>query len=145
VARQLAKEKSSVTNFAALLAFKDRVVASKLELYGLLMKIKRSGKRIYGISAPSRASTLINYAGLDDGIIDCVVEVTGSYKTGNYIPGKIIPILPEEKLFRDQPEYALLLSWHIADELMPKLKAKGFKGDFILPLPRPVIIKNSRV
>ena len=145
VGKLLAKEKKSVTDYRALLAFKNRVVASKLELYALLTKIKKGNKRIYGISAPSRASTLINYVGLDDGIIDCVVEVTGSYKTGNYIPGKIIPILPEEKLFRDQPEYALLLSWHIAGELMPKLKAKGFKGDFIIPLPRPVIIKNSHV
>jgi hypothetical protein len=93
----LAKEKKSVTDYRALLAFKDRVVRSKLELYALLKKIKKGNKRIWGISAPSRASTLINYVGLDDGIIDCVVEVTGSYKTGNYIPGKIIPILAEEQ------------------------------------------------
>jgi hypothetical protein len=39
----------------------------------------------------------------------------------------------------------MILSWHIADELIPKLKAKGFKGNFIVPLPRPVIIKNRSV
>jgi hypothetical protein len=46
----------------------------------------------------------------------------------------------ESRLFEDQPEYALLLSWHIADELTVKLKEKGFKGDFIIPLPRPRIV-----
>jgi hypothetical protein len=33
----------------------------------------------------------------------------------------------------------MLLSWHIADELMPKLAARGFKGKFIIPLPEPRI------
>jgi len=32
------------------------------------------------------------------------------------------------------------LSWHIADELMPKLTEKGFKGDFIVPLPEARIV-----
>ena len=106
----------------------------------LLADIKKRGKRIFGISAPSRASTLINYLGLDQDILDCVVEIKGSYKIGKYIPGTLIPILDEQELYAKQPEYALLLSWHISKELMPKLKAKGFKGKFIIPLPKPRII-----
>ncbi|OQW91351.1 MAG: methyltransferase [Thiotrichaceae bacterium IS1] len=125
-----------------LQAFKNRVIASKLELYALLADIKKRGQRIYGISAPSRASTLVNYVGLDDGLLDCVLEVPGSYKIGKYMPGTLIPVLEETKLFTDQPEYALILSWHIADELLPKLKQKGFKGDYIIPLPVPTVVKN---
>ena len=92
--------------------------------------------------APSRASTLITYVGLDDGIVDCVLEVKGSQKVGKYMPGTLIPVLDEGKLFEDQPEYALLLSWHIADELMPKLTQKGFKGNYIVPLPKPRVVKG---
>src|SRR4249920_405502 len=106
-----------------LRSFRSRVVQSKLDLYSLLKEIKARGHRVYGIGAPSRASTLINYVGLDDGILDCVLEIKGSYKIGKYIPGTLIPVLEESRLFSDQPEYALLLSWHIADELMPKLSA----------------------
>ena len=80
--------------------------------------------------------------GIDDGILDCVLEVKGSHKIGKYIPGTLIPVLEESKIFEDEPEYALFLSWHIADEIIPKLKQKGFKGSFILPLPNPRIIKN---
>jgi hypothetical protein len=116
------------------------VVLSKLQLYSLLLEIKDKGERVYGISAPSRASTLINYVGLDDGIIDCVLEIKDSYKIGSYIPGTIIPILEESLLFDDQPEYAIIFSWHIADELIPKLKQKGYKGKFIIPLPVPKIV-----
>ena len=145
VAKILEAEKPVVLNKAKLLEFKERVVISKLELYELLLNIKKERKRIYGISAPSRASTLINYTSLDDGILDCVVEIKGSHKIGKYMPGTTIPVIEESKLFEDMPEYALILSWHIADELAPKLKAKGFKGDFIIPLPKPVVLKNADV
>jgi len=125
--------------------FRERVVRSKLELYELLDQIKRGGRRLYGISAPSRASTLINYVGLDDGILDCVLEIKGSKKIGKYIPGTRIPVLEESKLYTDQPPLVLLLSWHIASELCYNLKHQGYKGDFIVPLPKPRVIKNNEV
>jgi len=137
----LDKEKSTILDKEKLLEFKERVVASKLELYSLLSDIKKQGKRIYGIGAPSRASTLINYVGLDDGILDYVLEIKDSHKIGKYMPGTLIPVVEETKLFEDQPEYALFLSWHIADELANKLKDKGFKGEFIVPLPHPRVLK----
>lgn len=142
VAKILSKEKELVTNMKNMLKFRDKVVLSKLELSKLLFDLKRKGKRIFGISAPSRASTLINYVGLDQDILDCVVEVKGSYKIGKYIPGTLIPVIDEKELYSKQPEYALLLSWHIASELVPKLKANGFKGSFIIPLPRPRVVKK---
>ena len=137
---EMLKKEAGALDAEQLTRFKDRVVESKLELYGLLRDIKRQGQRIYGIGAPSRASTLINYVGLDDGILDCVLEVPGSLKIGKYMPGTLIPVLEESRLYADQPQYALLLSWHIADELIPKLREKGYKGRYICPLPTPTII-----
>lgn len=120
--------------------FEKNVLASKLDLLSMLKEIKQSEKSIFGISAPSRASTLINYCGIDNGILDCVCEVSGSYKIGKYIPGTIIPVVDEKRLFEEQPDYALLLSWHIADELIPKLRKNGYRGQFIVPLPTPKIV-----
>jgi hypothetical protein len=104
-----------------------------------LSDLKRSGNRIFGVGAPSRASTLTTYVGLDDSTIDCVVEVQGSHKLDKYMPGTRIPVLNEEKLYREQPQYALLLSWHIADELMEALRKHGYRGKFIIPLSEPRI------
>ncbi len=137
----LSREKKQLSGKNSIEKFKHRTTLSKLELMKLLLKIKKKRQHIYGIGAPSRASTLINYIGIDEGILDCVLEVAGSYKTGKYIPGTLIPVLDETKLYKDQPEYALLLSWHIAQELIPKLKQKGYKGKFIVPLPKAKIIK----
>ena len=140
VAAMLQDEETVGVGFERLGAFSRDVMLSKLALYALLSDLKKSGARIYGIGAPSRASTLINYVGLDDQILDCVLEVPGSYKNNKYMPGTLIPVTEEARLFSDQPEYALLLSWHIAEELMPKLREKGFGGKFIVPLPNPRIV-----
>jgi hypothetical protein len=66
-----------------------------------------------------------------------VAEIKGSLKIGKYMPGTNVPVVEESRLFEDQPDYALILSWHIAEELMPKLREKGFAGRFIVPLPVP--------
>lgn len=120
--------------------FRSRVAQTKLDLLAMLADIKREGKRVYGLGAPSRATTLINYVGLDDFLIDCVLEISTSPKVGRFIPGTRIPVLDEARLFSDPPDYTLLLSWHIAPELTRKLRDKGYKGKFIVPLPHPMIM-----
>ena len=76
---------------------------------------------------------------MDQDIIDCVLEINGSYKIGNYIPGTKIPILDEKILAKEMPDFLILFSWHIKDELKKNLRKKGFKGKFIIPLPYPKI------
>jgi SAM-dependent methyltransferase len=135
VARMLDGEPHGNAMVRRLISFRHDVVLSKLRLLAMLRDLKENGARIAGISAPSRASTLVNYVGLDEGIIDYVCEVLGSLKVGKYLPGTRIPVVDESRLIADQPDCAVIFSWHIADELTPKLKAKGFRGQLITPLP----------
>jgi hypothetical protein len=120
--------------------FRRDVMLSKLRLLAMLADIKAAGGRVGGISAPSRASTLVTYVGLDDAVVDYVVEIKGSLKIGKYMPGTLIPVVEESRLFQDQPDYALIFSWHIAEELVPKLRERGYKGKFLVPLPEPRIL-----
>ena len=137
VQRMLAAEPRGEAMTARLAAFRRDVMLSKLRLLAMLRDLKEKGARIAGISAPSRASTLVNYVGLDDMLIDYVCEVPDSLKIGKYMPGTRIPVVDEARLFADQPDYAVIFSWHIADELAPKLRAKGYHGRMITPLPDP--------
>jgi len=126
-------------NWKTFDSFKKNVFKSKINLYSILKNIKKQNKKICGIGAPVRATTLINYVGLDENIIDYVLEIDGSKKIGNYIPGTKIPIFSEKRLYTDQPDYAVLFAWHLASELKKNLRKKGFKGKFIIPLPTPKI------
>lgn len=136
----LDEENKSVTKIKHFNEFKYNVLMSKLKLHKLLYEIKGKKQKIYGIGAPARGSTLIHYVGIDNDIVACSLEAEGSYKIGKYIPGTLIPVLGEDKFIQDQPDYLLLFSWHIAKELIPKIKQKGYKGKFIIPLPTPRIV-----
>ena len=120
--------------------FKNNVIESKVNLYNLLKKIRLNQKVIFGVGAPSRASTLVNYVGLNEDILKYILEIEGSYKIGKYMPGTNIPIISEKYLKKLKPDYLLILSWHISKQLIKKLKKKGFKGKFIIPLPKPKIV-----
>ena len=120
--------------------FKKQVVLSKINLYSLIQKLKAKNKIICGVGAPSRAATLVNYVGLDENIIECILEINGSHKIGKYMPGTRIPIVNEKLIKKYKPSYLLLLSWHIAKPLIRNFRKRGFNGKFIVPLPYPKII-----
>ena len=120
--------------------FRDKVYLSKINLLSKLHYLKANNKKIFAVGAPSRATTLVNFVGLNEDIIDCVCEVKGSHKINHYLPGTRIPIYQEDVIFKKKPDYLLLLSWHISSELILNLKKKGFKGKFIIPLPNVKII-----
>ena len=71
-----------------LAAFRNDVMLSKLRLYALIRDIKEKGGRIVGISAPSRASTLVNYVGLDEAIVEYVCEIEGRSRSANACPAR---------------------------------------------------------
>lgn len=104
-------------------------------LHQLLDEASAAGP-IYAVGAPTRATPLVNYAGLEK-YLTCTCEITGSEKIGATIPGTSVPIVDEVALFRDQPPYALLLAWDLESHLIPLLQRRGYKGTFIIPLPSP--------
>ncbi len=121
------------------LMFRASQAASSL--YKLLDDIHGVYGVVYGVGATTRATPLIHFAHIAK-FIDCVVEVKGSEKIGSVMPGTSIPILDEEILFSNQPSHVLLFSWHMADVLIPKLRESGYKGEIIIPLPVPRVVRD---
>lgn len=119
--------------------FRRRVIESKRALLELLVEARRDGP-IVGIGAPGRASTLLSFTGVTRDIVDSIVELPGSLKIGQYTPGTHISIVDESTLYERQPPHALVLSWHIADAVIPKIREKGYRGRLIVPLPEPYVI-----
>ena len=129
-----------IINKRNLKKFSIKVLDSKIKLLNLLNRIKNKNKTIYGVGAPSRAATLINYTGINHSLLKCICEISGSHKIGKFMPGTNIPILNEKIIFKKKPDYLLILSWHIFKDLKKIFKKKGYKGKFIIPLPSPKIL-----
>ena len=140
--KEIYKYEKKFLNYKYLSNFNFRVVSSKLNLIKILSNIKNKEKKsvIAGVSAPSRAATLINYVGLNEGIIKFILEIKGSHKIDCYMPGTKIPVIKESKEILKKTNYLILFSWHIAKELIKNLRNRGFKGKFIIPLPKPKIV-----
>ena len=138
VNKMIENEKKYI-NLEKLKLFSLEVENKKNKLFDLIKDLNLKKKKILGIGAAARASTLINSVGLNN-YIHKVLEVKGSKKIGFYMSGTKIPICDEEILYTEKPDYLVLLSWHISDIIIPKLRQKNFKGKFIIPLPEPKIL-----
>jgi len=119
--------------------FATRVENNKKDLRELLLKIKSEGKSIAGIGAPARSSTVLNFCKIDSKILDFIAE-KGILKIGKVTPGTHIEVVDDKTLIEKQPDYALLLSWHLKDNLIPKIRNDGYKGKIIVPLPKIEIL-----
>lgn len=106
----------------------ERVEQSRSRLHSMLETLERP---LWGIGAPSRAATLVQYTNIP---LDAVAEVPSSPKIGLYIPGTLVPVRDEAEM---DGKNAVVLSWHIASEVTENLRKKGYRGRFVVPLPRP--------
>lgn len=119
--------------------FAKKIYDNKNKLISLLSKIKADGHRIVGISAPARSSTILNFCNINSENLDYIAEKS-ILKIGKFTPGSHIKVVDDNQLVIDQPDFALLLSWHLSDSIVAKIRDDGFKGKIILPLPEPKII-----
>lgn len=125
--------------------FANRAKKARLEFMDFLIRTKKMGKHIVGNSCPARSSTLLNYYGVDKGLLSYLAEQPTSLKLNMYLPGKHIPIVNNQRLIDEQPDFVVILAWHYAKPIMEQLKARGLKSDFVIPLPDFKIVKNSEV
>jgi hypothetical protein len=119
--------------------FAADVAAHRRALTGLLAGLMREGVSIAGYGAPAKATTLLNYCGIDAGDLPYTVDKS-PLKCGLSMPGTHIPVLSVDTLLERQPAYVLILAWNFADEIMRQQSAyRGRGGRFIIPLPEPVV------
>ena len=121
--------------------FIKNVEKIKKELWELLVLKKYPAynfPKMVGFGAAAKGTVLLNYCGLNHNWIDYVVDGT-PYKQGKFVPGTKIPIYPEEKLLEEKPgTIVLILAWNFKEEIMKKLKGRGY--EFIIPIPKVEVV-----
>ena len=121
-----------------LSGFAQKVADSRDNMMERLVALKAQGKRVAGIGAPAKASTLLNYCKISTNLIEFVTDAAPS-KIGLYIPGMHVPVLAESALLERQPDYGILMAWNIKEELMSKFAPFEKRGGvFLVPIPELV-------
>lgn len=140
--RELAEKEQSdgLTRLDRYERFSRDVRAHRESLRDLLERYASEGKSLAAYGAPAKGSTLLNYCGIGTELVSFTVD-RNPLKVGSYMPGTHIPVLPVSTLVERQPDYALILAWNYADEIVrQQAEYRSAGGRFILPVPEPELI-----
>ncbi|MCL5018363.1 MAG: class I SAM-dependent methyltransferase [Candidatus Pacearchaeota archaeon] len=120
--------------------FADEVKVSKEKLSELLAHLKNERKRIVGYGASSKGTIVCNYCDIGTETLEYIADA--KHKVGKFSPGKHIPIVSQEEVFRkDNPDYALLfIPNHLKEVVGKEKKFLEQGGRFITHWPEPRII-----
>jgi hypothetical protein len=120
--------------------FARRVLGIRADLLALLDRLQAEGRSIAAYGASAKGSTLLNFYGLDSKRIGFVVD-RSTAKQGRFTPGTHLPIVAPEELMRRRPDYAVLLTWNFAEEILAQQQAyRDAGGRFIVPVPSVRVI-----
>lgn len=130
---------AGIHEYGTLQKFARRVQAHRGALRDFLGALKADGKRLAGISAPAKGSTLINYCGLGE-YLEFLTEAS-SRKLGRFAPGSCLPVLGDQALNDFSIDYGLILAWNFAQDIASRQTAFTSRGGQLLrPIPVPALV-----
>ncbi len=138
------EKEAKLDELETYLEFASRIESVKAKLLGILSNLKSEGKKVVGYGAPAKGNTILNYCQIGPDLLDYLAE-KNHLKIGLYSPGMHIPVVSEDQLLSDMPDYALLLAWNLLDEFLEHSEYICNGGKFIVPLPEPRIIDTNNL
>jgi len=95
--------------------FAQKVEKLKENSVSKIKSLKDEGKSIVGYGSPAKATTVLNYYGIDSESIDYIIE-DNEMKHGKLLPGVRIPIRGKNgSLDENPPDNILVLAWNFFD------------------------------
>lgn len=141
VAALLDKEISAgLTNISAYADFQQKALKVKLDIASFLIEQKRNERKVAAYGAAAKGNTLLNYCGIKKDLIQYVVDANPN-KQNKYLPASHIPVVNEEYLKNDKPDYVIIFPWNLRDEITVQLAyIKDWGGKFVIPVPELEIL-----
>lgn len=109
----------------------------KREFIDFLSEAKKSGKTVSALGASTKFNCILQFVGASTLYINQIGEVNPD-KFGKVTPGTGIPIVPEDEVLNNNPDYIIIGCYHFKDFFLalPKIQ-KYIKdgGTVVFPLP----------
>lgn len=120
--------------------FQEKAEKVKNDFVSFLIEAKNMNKKVIGFGAAAKGNTLINFSGIRADLISAVVD-SNPAKQGKYLPGSRIPIINEETMKKEKPDYLVILPWNLQKEISNKTKyIKEWNGKWVIALPELKIL-----
>jgi len=115
--------------------FQEHADKVKNDFLTFLLDAKLQGKTVAAYGAAAKGNTLMNYAGIRPDLISFVVDRNPA-KQGKFMPGSRIPIVDEEYLLQQTPDYVMILPWNLQNEIIKQLiYIREWGGKYVVAVP----------
>lgn len=117
------------------LQFQSNIDKHKEEFKGLLNHLNSNGQKVAGYGASTKGNVILQYCQINSEDIFAIAEVNPD-KFNCFTPASNIPILSEDSVFGEHPDYMVVLPWHFRDTIIQRESdylRRG--GKLIFPLP----------
>jgi len=115
--------------------FQQKALKIKLDLTEFLTTQKRAGKQIAAYGAAAKGNTLLNYCGIRSDLISYVADAN-PHKQGKWLPASHIPVVDEDKIKDEHPDFVMILPWNLKTEITNQLGyIKEWGGKFVMAIP----------
>ncbi len=120
--------------------FQERAQSIKNDFTDFLIRMRRNVKSVVGYGAAAKGNTLINFGGIRSDLLSWVVDRNPA-KCGKFLPGSRIPIVSEDFLHRERPDFIVILPWNIKSEVIEQLAyVRDWGGRFVCAVPKLVVL-----
>ncbi|HEX7376130.1 MAG TPA: class I SAM-dependent methyltransferase [Pirellulales bacterium] len=134
LARLLRAERDDGSNdVSAYRILAKRIERMKIDNLEFLENAHRARRRVFGMGAPVKGNTLLNYFGIGTRYLECLVE-KNELRRGLFSPGMHIPIRMEKDL-AEPPDIYYVLAWNFKKEILANNRELMQRGvEFFFPV-----------
>ncbi len=116
--------------------FQLKALKIKLDLTSFLIEQKRVGKKVAAYGAAAKGNTLLNYCGIKNDLVEYVIDAN-PHKQNKWMPASHIPVINEDHLKANRPDFVIILPWNLKDEIITQISyIKEWGGQFVVPIPK---------
>ena len=105
-----------ITSYDKYLEFNKKVNQIKSNIGINIKKLKLKYDKIAAYGSPAKATTSLNYYGINDTYIDYTIE-DNELKNNKFIPGVNIPIKNKDYCYNNKPDVIVVLAWNFFEDI----------------------------